>query len=60
MIDREEWRLKRLKYRISISEIARSIGCTHALISMWESGNYMAEEKVNAYMEYIERIASSK
>jgi transcriptional regulator with XRE-family HTH domain len=53
-INREEWRMKRLMKRITLTEIAKHLGCTHSLISMWESGTQMAEDKVEAYIKYIE------
>lgn len=52
--ERETWRLKRLGKRITLKEIAKELGCSYNLISMYESGGQMAADKVEAYMKYIE------
>ncbi|OMF10792.1 hypothetical protein BK127_26710 [Paenibacillus sp. FSL H7-0331] len=52
---REIYRAKRLKSRIKLIEIANILGCTKGLISNWENArSSMVEEKVIAYMEYID------
>jgi DNA-binding transcriptional regulator YiaG len=51
---RRNWRLKRIDKEITITEIAKHLGCAHSLISMWESGGKMSEDKVQDYIRYIE------
>lgn len=48
-----EWRLERQRKRITITQIAKHIGCSHALISTYENDltgkSIMSLDKIIAY-----------
>lgn len=52
---REEYFLKRRKKNIKLKELAKYIGCSQALISLYETGKCdMSLDKLEKYRNYIE------
>ena len=53
-MNRKSWKLQRIAKDITITEIAREIGCSVSLISKYETNTAnMDADKVKAYQEYI-------
>lgn len=53
---REEYLLKRRKKKITMTELARYIGCSQSLISRYETNCCgISETKLERYREYIDR-----
>ena len=49
-----DWRLKRLEKRISLTEIAKSLGITTSYLCQYESGKkQLPESTYQAYVNYI-------
>lgn len=52
--NRFEWKVERMKKKITIEEIADYIGCSGSLISLYENNKRgMKWDKVEGYKEYI-------
>lgn len=51
-----KWKMDRIKKKISLTEIAKALGCSHAHLSQWENNPdwSMSYETYCAYKEYIE------
>ncbi|MNM78778.1 hypothetical protein D3C81_906940 [compost metagenome] len=55
MLDREEYRLLRIKKRIRLKELATLLNCHKSHISNYEHGRTgMKEDKIELYKSYIE------
>lgn len=53
-MNRKYWKLQRIAKDITITEIAKKIGCSVSLISKYETNiANMDADKVKAYQEYI-------
>jgi transcriptional regulator with XRE-family HTH domain len=51
---RDFYYMLRRKKKISLTEIAQSIGCSQSLLSMYERGDInMSEPKIECYRRYI-------
>ena len=51
----EKYFLQRRKKKITLTELARKIGCSISLLSHYESGNCnMSDEKLILYKKYID------
>ncbi|QKS48768.1 helix-turn-helix transcriptional regulator (plasmid) [Paenibacillus cellulosilyticus] len=62
MLDRDEFRLLRIKKRIRLKELAALLNCHKSHISNYENNrNGMSEEKVSMYRSYInEKVCAAK
>lgn len=53
-MNRKSWKLKRISKDITITEIAKKLGCSVSLISKYETNTAnMDADKVKAYQKYI-------
>ncbi|MGM7635496.1 helix-turn-helix domain-containing protein [Bacillus sp. Hm123] len=55
MTEKEEYLLKRRRKNIRLVQLASVLGCSHALISMYENNkSNMSQERINKYKNYID------
>lgn len=57
---KDEYLIKRRKKKITMTQIAKYIGCSQSLISRYETGDCkMSEIKINRYREYIDNYSKN-